>query len=211
MILHRRSASASIKSAEHSPSIDTSSYSTELMVHLDIPSHLADRSQRSLRHSYAKYKAFLAAIPILEKKWKDRELPYERKPTQEQVIETMQSKTFWYDYIRKYFPRVSAYPEMVAWLEDAEDALSDVEVWKVEKGLYGFADLDMWLKNDGQGLELDELKRKKGQKEKERSPTKEMTGKVSHKGKEKEKDKEKRKGKDKGKGKGKEKSSQKEK
>ena len=171
------------------------------MVHLDIPSHLADRSQRSLRHSYAKYKAFLAAIPILEKKWKDCELPYERKPTQEQVIETMQSKTFWYDYIRKYFPRVSAYPEMVAWLEDAEDASSDVEVWKVEKGLYGFADLEMWLKNDGKGLELDWLKGKKGQKEKE------TTGKVSHKGKGKEKDK----GKGKGKGKVKEKSSQKDK
>jgi hypothetical protein len=92
---------------------------------------------------------------------------------------------------------------MVAWLEDADDAPSDVEVWKVEKGLYGFADLDMWLKNDGKGLELNELKGKKGRKEKERSLTKETTGKVSHKGKGKEKDK--------GKGKVKEKSSQKEK
>ena len=59
------------------------------MVHLDIPSHLADCSQCSFCHSYAKYKAFLAAIPILEKKWKDYELPYEQKLTQEQVIETM--------------------------------------------------------------------------------------------------------------------------
>jgi hypothetical protein len=105
MILHRRSTSTSIQSVGRSSSIDTVSYSTELMVHLNIPSALADRTQYSLHHSYAKYKAFLAAIPILEMKWENSELPYQRKPTNEQVIGTMQSKTFWYDYIRKYFPR----------------------------------------------------------------------------------------------------------
>jgi hypothetical protein len=72
---------------------------------------------------------------------------------------------------------------MVAWLENAEDASSDLEVWKVEKGQYGFADLDTWLKNDGKGLRLDGLKEKmekrshkaknKGKgKEKEQSPQK---------------------------------------
>ncbi|KAF8231620.1 hypothetical protein L208DRAFT_1276121 [Tricholoma matsutake] len=166
------------------------------MVYLDIPSHLSDCSQCSLCHSYAKYKAFLAAVPILDKKWKDHELLYERKPTQEQIIEMMQSKTFWYDYICKYFSCVSAYPEMVLWLEDAEDAPSDLEIWKVEKGQYGFADLDAWLRNDGNGLMLDglrkEKKSKKG-KENERSPVKEKTEKRSHKAKNKGKEKEKEK------------------
>jgi len=188
MIFQRRSASASIQSAGRSSSIDTSSYSTELMVHLDIPSTLADRSQRSLRHSYAKYKAFLAAIPVLEMKWDNGELPYHRKPTNEQVIETMQSKTFWYDYIRKYFPRVSAYSEMVAWLENAEDAPSDLEVWGVEKAQYGFIDLDVWLRNEGKGLVLEGKSKKAKGKEKERAVSPEK-GKGSRKHKTKEKGK----------------------
>ncbi|KAF8229355.1 hypothetical protein L208DRAFT_1482188 [Tricholoma matsutake] len=156
------------------------------MVHLDIPSHLTNCSQCSLCHSYAKSKAFLTAVPILDKKWKDHELLYEWKPTQDQVIKTMQSKTFWHESICKYFSHVSAYPEMVSWLEDAKDAPSDLEVWKVEKGQYGFADLDAWLRNDGNGLMLDGLKKEKKSKkgkEKERSPVKEKTEKRSHKAK----------------------------
>jgi hypothetical protein len=188
MIFHRRSASASIPSARRSSSIDTVSYSTELMVHLDIPSALADRSQRSLRHSYAKYKAFLAALPVLEMKWENGELPYQRKPTNEQVIETMQSKTFWYDYIRKYFPRVSEYAEMVAWLENAEDASSDLDVWGVEKAQYGFVDLALWLKNEGKGLVLEEKSKKARGKERALNPEKEKSPR-KHKGKEKEKEK----------------------
>jgi len=182
MIFHRRSASASIQSAGRSSSVDTSSYSNELMAYLSIPSVLADRSQRSLRHSYAKYKAFLTAIPILDKKWENGELPYPRKPTSEQVIETMQSKTFWYQYIRKFFPRVSEYPDMVAWLENTEDAQSDVEVWGVEKAQYGFVDLDVWLRNEGKGLEK-KSKKAKG-KERAVSPEKEK-GSRKHKTQEK--------------------------
>ena len=158
------------------------------MDHLNIPSYLADRSQRSLRHSYAKYKAFLGAIPVLEKKWKDGDLPYQRKPTHEQIIETMQSKTYWYAYIRKYFPRVSEYSEMVAWLEDAEDAPSDLEVWGVEKDQYGFVDLDIWLRNEGKGLMLEGKSRKGKGKEKEEVLSLEK-GKSSRKHKAKDKGK----------------------
>ncbi len=188
MIFHRRSASASVQSVGGSSAIDTESYSSELMVHLDIPSSFADHSQRSLRHSYAKYMAFLAAIPILEKKWKDSELPYLRKPTSEQVIETMQSKTYWYQYIRRYFPRVSAYPEMVAWLENAEGAPSDLEVWEVEKAQYAFVDLDLWLRNDGKGLVLERKSKKEKEKAKEGTSSPEK-GKGSQKHKRKKKGK----------------------
>ena len=115
--------------------------------------------------------AFLAAIPILEKKWKDNELPYPRKPTSEQVIETMESKTYWYQYIRRYFPHVSAYSEMVAWLENAEGAPSDLEVWGVEKAQYAFVDLDLWLRNDGKGLVLEGKSKKEKGKEKAKEGT----------------------------------------
>ena len=143
--------------------------------------------------SYAKYKAFLAALPVLDKKWKDGELPYDHKPTQEHVIETMQSKTFWYTYIRKYFPCVSEYGDMVAWLEGGEDASSDIEVWGVEKGQYGFGDLDLYLKRGGVGLvSEEELERKKKSTKGKEKASKEGSGsrhkgngKVKVKGKEK--------------------------
>ncbi|KAF8219556.1 hypothetical protein L208DRAFT_1339221, partial [Tricholoma matsutake] len=99
-------------------------------------------------------------------------------PTQENVIETMQSKTFWYTYIQKYFPHVLEYGDMVAWLEGGEDAPSDVEVWGVAKGQYGSGDLSLYLKREGAGLVSDELKGKK-------KSTKESIGKGKGKGKEK--------------------------
>jgi hypothetical protein len=139
-------------------------YFTELLHHLGIPPHLADRTQHSLQVSYQKYQAFLAALLVLEQKWKDGELPYDRKPSMEHVIETMQSKTFWYAYIRKYFPRVSEYPDMVAWLEGGENAPTDVDVWGVQKGQYGFGDLDLYLKRGGRGLVSDDEEELSGNK-----------------------------------------------
>jgi hypothetical protein len=122
------------------------------MKHLGIPSFLADRSERSLRFSYQKYKVFLTAVKTLDEKWKAGELPYTRRPLNEHIIETMQSKTYWYDYIRKYFGKVGDYPEMVAWLENDGDVPSDLEVWGVEKERYSFGDLDLYLKSGGVGL-----------------------------------------------------------
>ena len=178
MIFNRRSASASLPPAGQSLSVD-SSYSTELMVHLNIPSHLSDCGRQSLCHLYAKYQAFLKAVETLDEKWKKKELPYTWKPTQEHIIETMQSKTFWYDYIKKYFPQVSEHSDMVAWLTEAEDAPSDFEVWGVEKAQYGFGDLDKYLKSKGK-------KNKKGKEKMVKSPKKQKGSESKHKGKKKE-------------------------
>jgi len=166
--------------ASHSTPGDLVSYYNELMQHLDIPSSLVERSERSLRFSYQKYKAFLIAVKTLDAKWKNGVLPYERKPSQEHIIETMQSKTFWYDYIRKYFSKVGEYPDMVAWLENSDDAPSDLEVWGVEKKSYSFGDLDEYLKSGGVGLSE--------KKKEEKSKGKEKVG-SSKKGKGKEKEK----------------------
>ena len=150
---HRHSASArgSTSTGRSTPG-DPAPYYNELMRHLDISSFLAERSERSLRFSYQKYKAFLTAVKTLDEKWKNGVLPYERKPLQEHIIETMQSKTFWYDYIRKYFTKVGAHLDMVAWLENSDDAPSDLEVWGVEKKSYSFGDLNEYLKSGGVGL-----------------------------------------------------------
>ena len=41
---------------------------------------------------------------------------------------------------------------MVSWLENSDDKLSDLELWGVEKSVYGFSDFFEWLDNDGVGL-----------------------------------------------------------
>jgi len=128
------------------------SYSEGLMQHLGIPSFLADHSEHLLHFSYQKYKVFLTAVKTLDEKWKVGELPYTHKPLNEHIIETMQSKTYWYDYICKYFMKIGDYPEMVAWLENDGDVPSDLVVWGVEKERYSFGDLDAYIKSGGAGL-----------------------------------------------------------
>lgn len=60
---------------------------------------------------------------------------------------------------------------MVAWLEGGENAPTDVDVWGVQKGQYGFGDLDLYLKRGGRGLVSDEEElsgKKKGGKKKDK-------------------------------------------
>ena len=80
------------------PTANQAYYET-LHEHLGIPAHLADRSEKSLCFSYAKFVAYNGAIKTLNEKWEKDELPWDQKPTCEHIIEIMQSKTFWYDYI----------------------------------------------------------------------------------------------------------------
>jgi hypothetical protein len=87
------------------------------------------------------------------------------------------------------------YPLMMEWLE-GESESADVDVWGVKKASYGFADLKVWLDNEGT-LEVDDedeefekykvVKRGKGKgREKDLEKKK---GKGKEKGKEKEKEK----------------------
>jgi hypothetical protein len=78
---------------------------------------------------------------------------------------------------------VAEYGDMVAWLEGGEDAPSDVEVWGVEKGQYGFGDLSLYLKRDGAGLVSDE--ELKGKKKSTKGKEKGSKPKGKGKGKEK--------------------------
>jgi len=145
-LLNHQSSSTGHVSVTRSTPGEPLSYSEDIMKHLNIPAFLADCSEQSLRFAYQKYKAFLIAVKILDEKWKAGELPYNCKPLNEHIIETMQSKTYWYDYTRKYFSKVGAYPEMVAWLENDEGVPMDLEIWGIEKKSYSFGDLDTYLK-----------------------------------------------------------------
>ena len=91
MILHRRSASASIQSAgihhpltPHRIRLNSWFISTFPLLSLIVLNALFATRMPSTRPS----------ISVMEMKWEKGELPYQRKPTNEQVIETMKSKTF---------------------------------------------------------------------------------------------------------------------
>ena len=131
---------------------------------------------------------FLTAVKTLDEKWKAGELPYPLKPLNEHIIEMMQSKTFWYDYIHKYFGKVGDYPEMVAWLEKDGDVPLNLEVWRVEKERYSFEDLDSYLRSGGVELvNKSDDKRENGKGQKKASSGKKCDGnKKKGKGKEKE-------------------------
>jgi len=51
---------------------------------------------------------------------------------------------------------------MVPWLENDEDKLSDVELWRISKPVYGFSDFLEWLANNGEGLIVDTVEQQGG-------------------------------------------------
>jgi hypothetical protein len=165
-----------------------SPFKDKLIASLDIPVELTDHREIDLAYAWKKYKACLQAISTCNSLWENKELRhvFDRKPTQTDIISVFKGKTQWHLTYSKAFPKLAHYPAMVSWLENSDDKLSDLELWGVEKAVYGFSDLFEWLDNSGVGL------RGAGKgKEKEVA-----------KGKAKEKEKEKKK--DKGKGREKE-------
>ncbi|KAF8232870.1 hypothetical protein L208DRAFT_1269823, partial [Tricholoma matsutake] len=102
------------------------------------------------------------------------------------IISLFVSKSFFHSHYKHYFSKVAEYEEMVAWLDEKEDQLSDVEVWGVGKAVYTFTDLAVWLENGGSLEGEGDLKEKEKEKVKE---------KVKDKGKGKSKDKKKKVGK----------------
>jgi hypothetical protein len=168
-----------------------SHFKEELIALLHIPTHLTGTGEVSLQIAYQKYKAFLTAIQTYNEMTTAGTWTVKR-PTRTDIIALFVSKSFFHSHYKRYFSKVVEYEEMVAWLDQREDRLSDVDVWGVEKAVYTFTDLAVWLENGG-SLEVEG-----------NSDYEDGNGKVGKgKGKEKEKEKEKFKGKNKGKGKSK--------
>ena len=64
-----------------------------------------------------------------------------RKPTTDEIVELFVSKSSWHEHYTKLFPKVEQYEVLVDWLEQGEGALSNMDTWGIEKGLYSFKDL----------------------------------------------------------------------
>ena len=177
-----------------------SPFKDKIIAALNIPIELTDHTDPNLGYAWQKYHACTEAVKACNLLWDQGKLKrvFDRKPTQADIISVFKGKSQYHLRYKKAFTKVSKYPTMVAWLEDRDDKLSDVELWGILKPAYLFSDLFEWLENGGEGLtkvetevesEMEETQKRKG-KGKE---------KAKEKGKGKGKDKDKEKGKDKGK------------
>ena len=133
-----------------------------------------DCADWSLHVAYEKYKAYLEACQVYERKLADGSW-IGRKLTVMDLIQLFVSKSFWHSHYKPLFSKVSSYPDMVKWLEGAEDRLSNDVLWGYDKSSYQFKDLKAYL-------EQKEKKGKGKEKEKEKGKEKSEGGSKKKKG-----------------------------
>lgn len=129
------------------------SFAAGVLSQLGIPAHMADRDDRGLHVSYEKYKAYLEACRVYERKVADG-VWTGRKLTGTDLIQLFVSKSFFHSHYKPLFSKVSNYPDMVKWLEGHKDKPSDEVLWGHKRGTYQFKDLKGYLEENE--------KRKKG-------------------------------------------------
>jgi hypothetical protein len=99
-------------------------FKLEVLSQLGIPAHLADCTDRGLHVAYEKYKAYLEACQLYERKLADGSW-IGSKLTVMDLIQLFVSKSFWHSHYKPLFVKVLAYQDMVRWLEGAQDRLSN--------------------------------------------------------------------------------------
>ena len=148
----------SVPITRSTPSGDDS-FAAGILSQLGIPSHMADHNDRGLHVAYEKYKAYLEACRVYERKvaegsWTGGKL------TGADLIQLFVSKSFWHSHYKPLFSKVSNHPDMIKWLENEKDRPSDEVLWGYEKGSYHFKDLKAYLvqneKKKGKGKGRDE-------------------------------------------------------
>ena len=130
------------------------SFKKQILIQLGVSPDLSDRPDGSLRQAYEKYKAYLQACKtygemISNKSWVGDKL------TGTDIIQLFVSKSFFHSHYKKFFSKVSNYPDLVDWLEGDPGAPSDKDLWGEEKASYTFKDLEIFLEEHGR-------KKKKG-------------------------------------------------
>ena len=123
------------------PSNDSGSLQMQILALLNIPESLTTRGRSGdLRLAYAKYLAVLQAKTDMQKMMVDGTWTL-GKVSADTLIELFVSKTVWYTYYAKLFPRVAKYSNLKQWLENDLNAQSSHDIWGVEKAVYTFQDL----------------------------------------------------------------------
>ena len=144
----------------------------ELIRELNVPVHLTDRSDAPLRIAYQRWKAHHAAVDALTKRIAEGRWSFKR-PNAKQLIEMFTSKSNWHEYYVPAFQNLSDYPDMLLWLEQDDDAPSNVEVWGVDKDNFLFKDMDSYqsrmMKRSGKRKERGEEEENKGKSHKKKA------------------------------------------
>jgi hypothetical protein len=133
---------------QHPTTLPTNAFRDELIWMLQVPAHLTDHSDATLQVAYAHRKAHAQAqLTLLEMvtagTWCGP------KPAAAQLAELFISKSAWFQFYRKAFCKISNFPDMILWLEDAPEAGTSMDVWGFQKNQYGFTDLIEYVARGG--------------------------------------------------------------
>ena len=112
---------------------------------------MTEDTSGGIRFYYKRYLAVLAATLKFNELQKAGKWDAPFIPTILDFAQIVTSKTMWYSNYRN-FEKVSRYPQMIDWLNETEDAVSDVELWGFECETYQWAHFDRFLKRDGKPL-----------------------------------------------------------
>ena len=148
-------------SIAHPTPAGVESFAAGILSQLGLLSHMADHNDRGLHVAYEKYKTYLEACRVYERKVADGTWTG-GKLTGSDLIQLFVSKSFWHSHYKPLFSKVSNHPDMTKWLECDKDRLSDEALWGFEKPSYQFRDLKEYL-------EKQEKKRGKGKGKEEKS------------------------------------------
>ena len=123
-----------------------------LIKKLDFDVSLTTQDQGAGIHVYYKhYEAVLAAILKYESLRKAENWNRLFTSTHIDFIQLVTSKSMWYKQY-KLFDQVFRYPQMIEWLRQSKDAISEIELWGFENEIYQWAQLQGFLKCDGKPL-----------------------------------------------------------
>ncbi|KAK2461053.1 hypothetical protein APHAL10511_006900 [Amanita phalloides] len=163
------SATGSASTSQAHVGIPACLSSEEIISLLNIPLHLTDKEDTSLKSS---------------SQW-----PARKKSNQQDLVDIFISHSMWHSHLKR-MANVSNYPVMQAWMEGGENAPTDIEAWGYGKVNYTFVDLfrffDEQEKKDGdKGKEkehVDENEGTKKKKKKKKRVEKESAGSSKGKG-----------------------------
>ena len=132
------------------------------MLQLGVSPELSDRTEGGLRHAYEKYMAYLQACKtygemMANKSWVGEKL------TGADLIELFVSKSYFHSHYKKFFSKVSNYPDLADWLEGSPTAPSDVDIWGEERGIYHFKDLEKFMGEHDRKMKKKNVKGNKGE------------------------------------------------
>jgi hypothetical protein len=113
---------------------------SDLVTALSIPVHLTNSSTPGLCAAYLRWKGYQEAHARLDRmvadgSWKGPQ------PTLGEIACCFVKHSTWHQNYKPNFKSISDYPDMVRWLDQTDDAPTDMELWGYAKDRYGFDDL----------------------------------------------------------------------